>query len=219
MKSTDTTGTVSFTGPAAGTNRTVTVPDANVTMLYAGGALGTPSSGDLANCTFPVALGVPAGTVVPYAGRTAPSGWLECNGDRVAIAEHANLAAALYVGDANNADADLVHGYKTTTGTGAETRSTTGTFIKIPDLRGEFIRGHAGARAAVDTGRKMGSAQADDYKAHSHSVSKGAVGGTEGLAVGNYYPYGAETTTGTSPVTGGTETRPRNIAMMYIIKY
>ena len=39
-------------GPTAGNTRVVTIPDANVTLLYSGGALGTPSSGTLTNCTF-----------------------------------------------------------------------------------------------------------------------------------------------------------------------
>lgn len=31
----------------------MTLPNSNATLLYSGGALGTPSSGNLANCTFP----------------------------------------------------------------------------------------------------------------------------------------------------------------------
>lgn len=40
---------VQFTGPATET-KVFTLPDANATLLYAGGALGTPSSGTLTNC-------------------------------------------------------------------------------------------------------------------------------------------------------------------------
>jgi len=42
---------VAFTGPTIA--RSYTLPDANATLLYSGGPLGTPSSGNLANCTFP----------------------------------------------------------------------------------------------------------------------------------------------------------------------
>ena len=40
-------------GPATGTTRVMTTPNSDFTVLYSGGALGTPSSGNLANCTFP----------------------------------------------------------------------------------------------------------------------------------------------------------------------
>ena len=40
-----------FTGPTAA--RSYALPDASSTLLYSGGALGTPSSGTLTNCTFP----------------------------------------------------------------------------------------------------------------------------------------------------------------------
>ena len=41
-----------FTGPTTSI-KTFTLPDSSQTLLYSGGALGTPSSGNLANCTFP----------------------------------------------------------------------------------------------------------------------------------------------------------------------
>ncbi len=54
IKSKDSTGVVQVTGPAAGTTRVMTVPDADVTLLYSGGALGTPASGNASNLTdFP----------------------------------------------------------------------------------------------------------------------------------------------------------------------
>ena len=53
LKSNSSTGLMQISGPSAGQTRTVTIPDANATMLYDGGPLGTPSSGVLTNCTFP----------------------------------------------------------------------------------------------------------------------------------------------------------------------
>jgi len=41
-----------FTGPTTA-EKTFTLPDASSTLLYSGGALGTPSAGTLTNCTFP----------------------------------------------------------------------------------------------------------------------------------------------------------------------
>ena len=45
-------GFTTFTGPTTA-EKTFTLPDASATLLYSGGALGTPSSGTLTNCTFP----------------------------------------------------------------------------------------------------------------------------------------------------------------------
>jgi phage-related tail fiber protein len=58
--------------------------------------------------------------------------------------------------------ADLFAAIGTTFGVGDG--STT---FGIPDLRGEFARGWDDARG-VDTGRTFGSAQAEDFKAHTH---------------------------------------------------
>ena len=45
-------GFTAFTGPTTAT-KTFTLPDASSTIVVQGGALGTPSSGTLTNCTFP----------------------------------------------------------------------------------------------------------------------------------------------------------------------
>jgi hypothetical protein len=51
-------GYAKFTGPTTA-EKTFTLPDANATLLYAGGALGTPSSGTLSNATgLPVSTGI-----------------------------------------------------------------------------------------------------------------------------------------------------------------
>ena len=157
---------------------------------------------------------IPAGVIAPYAGQTVPSGWLECNGAEVAISSYGTLATALYVGDGNNADTDLVYGYKTN---GSGTRSTSGTHIKLPDLRGEFVRGWDHNRA-VDNNRKLGSYQADDYKAHTHTIPYASASNLGvGVIAQSIALHSGDT--GTSPVTGGTETRPRNVSAHYIIKY
>lgn len=45
-------GFTKFTGPTTA-EKTFTLPDSDATLLVSGGALGTPSSGTLTNCTFP----------------------------------------------------------------------------------------------------------------------------------------------------------------------
>lgn len=53
LKSPSTTGVGQLSGMGTGTTRVYSVPDSDATLLYSGGALGTPSSGTLTNCTFP----------------------------------------------------------------------------------------------------------------------------------------------------------------------
>ena len=85
-----------------------------------------------------------------------------------------------------------------------------------PNLQGEFIRGFDFNRG-IDNGRTMGSAQADELKEHNHLI------GVEGAQVGyggtirNTVGGRAEENTSIR-LTGGKETRPRNIAYLYIFK-
>lgn len=91
------------------------------------------------------------------------------------------------------------------------------TTFTLPDLRGEFIRGWDDSRA-VDTNRSFGSFQADDLKSHTHTVANVllSTGGSSGFSS----PCGTSGGVGaTTAATGGTETKPRNIAMMYVITY
>ncbi len=96
--------------------------------------------------------------------------------------------------------------------------------LRLPDLRGEFIRGWDDARG-VDSGRTLLSSQADLFKAHNHQAptagaSKPGSGIYEvpGSASGNQYSdidYGYAAPTSS---TGGAETRPRNVAFNYIVR-
>jgi hypothetical protein len=85
----------------------------------------------------------------------------------------------------------------------------------VPDLRGEFLRGWDDGRG-VDSGRSFGSAQADEFKSHSHSIyTNGQSGGMGGGGFPVYYSPRTRST----DLTGGTETRPRNVALLACIKY
>jgi len=174
------------------------------------------------------------GEIKTWTSSSVPSGYLECNGAEVAISSYGNLSTAIYVGDSNNADTVLLFGYKTN---GSGTRSTSGTHIKLPDLRGEFIRGWDNSRG-IDSGRKLGSYQADEFKSHDHYMTNSGsfasdLSGSEsiyrarainqgGMSNENFeYDLGgssAEANIGKTSNTGGSETRPRNISLMYIIK-
>ena len=150
---------------------------------------------------------VPSGTVLYFAGQSAPAGWLKANGAAVSRTAYAALFAAI----------------GTTYGAG-DGRST----FNLPDLRGEFLRGWDDGRG-VDTGRVLGSAQADEFKSHQHmlpiSNDTGKYEELYGWAE-NQPNDSAEdisraimsTIREMTSKTGGTETRPRNIALLAIIK-
>ena len=121
-----------------------------------------------------------------------PAGWLECNG--------ASLSTSTY--------ADLYGVLGTVFGSGS------GTF-NLPDLRGEFVRGWDHGRGA-DSGRTFGSYQADDYRSHAHSGCAD-VDTSHPANVSDGAGYGAKS--GGTSASGGSETRPRNRALMFIIKY
>lgn len=143
------------------------------------------------------AVTVPAGSVSAYAGAAAPTAWLECAGQAVSRATYATLFTAI----------GTVYGV----GDGATT-------FNLPDLRGEFVRGFDNGRG-IDAGRTLGSAQTDEFESHVHSVTPPASTNdtSSGLTVTG--TGGVETITPyDTAATGGTETRPRNIALMYIIK-
>lgn len=144
---------------------------------------------------------VRAGTVQTWASANIPAGWLKCNG--------AAISRTLY--------AALFNEIGTTYGIG-DGNST----FNLPDMRGEFLRGLDDGRG-VDSGRTLGSAQTDDFKSHTHTISNIGYGPfTDGqFDARSQVAYGGEMNLGTptSNASGGTETRPRNRAMHFIIKY
>jgi hypothetical protein len=82
----------------------------------------------------------------------------------------------------------------------------------VPDLRGEFVRGWDNGKG-TDSGRALLSSQSDEFGAHDHGVGSTATG-----VSGVYGNYAGGGNTVNSSTEGGSETRPRNIALMYIIK-
>ena len=188
--------------------------------IVSGGFMQTDGSGNL---SFQIVAGVPSGAVFCIAVASVPSGYLECNGAAVSRTTYAALFAVI--------------GTQYGAGNGSST-------FNIPDLRGEFIRGFDNGRG-VDSGRSVASSQSDQNKQHNHSASSSSSvtdpghthtmnmnqgniissGGTFGLKDSGTATRINSNSTGISVSTstsigndGGNETRPRNIAMMYVIK-
>ena len=150
------------------------------------------------------APGAPVGTVIAWTTTTPPADYLECNG--AAISRTAYSALFGVIG----------------TVFGAGDGSTT---FNLPDLRAEFIRGWDNGRG-VDSGRIFGSQELDAIAAHNHNITSGwsSANWEPGVANFNDYAYigtnkiGVDNANAVKP-TGGTETRPRNVALMFAIKY
>jgi microcystin-dependent protein len=146
-----------------------------------------------------VIVEVPPGAVMSFAMNAAPTGWLPAYGDVISRTTYSALFAAIG------------------TTFGAGDGSTT---FKLPDLRGEFIRGWDNGRG-IDSGRVFGSTQSSQMQSHTHgvSVSNSSAGGTgiPPASSGSLLSYAGYTN-----AAGGTdnssENRPRSIALLYCIK-
>lgn len=168
----------------------------------------------------------PAGTVIYTARSTAPTGYLKANGAAVSRTTYSTLFAAI----------------GTTYGSGDG--STT---FNLPDLRGEFVRGVDDGRG-VDSGRTLGSSQSSQNLAHDHGGSTNTASLTGSFTPGTHStfynisdggvfsdggnvgsPETGDSSNGrkinfdgshshTLSSNGGTEARPRNLALLACIK-
>lgn len=140
---------------------------------------------------------VAPGAVMAFAMSTSPAGWLKCNGAAVSRTTYAALFTAIG------------------TTYGAGDGSTT---FNLPDLRGEFVRGWDDGRG-VDSGRALGSAQSHQMQSHTHTYTGGAVGGLGYNTGSSANGTGTSNTGSAGGTSNGSETRPRNVALLYCIKY
>jgi microcystin-dependent protein len=151
---------------------------------------------------------MPIGSIVMWLTGTAPTNWLHLNGQAVSRTTYAALFAL----------------FGTTFGVGDG--STT---FNVPDVRGDFPRFWDASRG-VDAGRAIGSAQAAAFASHSHLngvgdgnttgfVYEGAITGMPGAATASMDTTGSTPShQGYTSTEGGAETRPRNFALMGIVK-
>jgi len=149
---------------------------------------------------------MPTGTVLHFAGSSAPTGWLLCDGAAVSRTTYATLFALL----------------STTYGVGDG--STT---FNVPNTSGIFISGVGSQTiSSIAYSRTLATRQGDAMQGHIHRINanNGATGGyintiTNNIAAASDIGSGGPSTDGTNgtPRTGG-ETRPANIAFNHIIK-
>lgn len=195
-KRSGTVTSVTGSAPIAVTNETTT-PVISIAAATQSAA-GIMSSADKTKLDGLVAnSGVPAGAVMAFAMTTAPTGWIAANGDTIPNGP----------GTVQGKTADFSALYSLI-------GTTYGPAGKLPDLRGYFVRGNGTNSDGTESGT-FGAKQADEFKRHNHTVaiyngSAREAGGGATILAGN------STTTSSE---GGTETRPRNIAMLYCIKY
>lgn len=87
----------------------------------------------------------------------------------------------------------------------------------LPDMRGVFIRGWDNGRG-LDSGRSLLSYQEDELKSHSHGLLRAQNSGVGSLTDRVTTADGDGGLASAVGNTGGSETRPKNIAFNYIVK-
>jgi microcystin-dependent protein len=166
-----------------------------------------------------VASLVPTGVVNPFAGSSAPTGWLLCNGDAV---PNGNGTVQSVTANFSALFAALGTSY-----------GTSGSDRKLPDLQGRMVVGKGTHSSVNDLGKSDSTDLANRRPAHSHTASTGR-GGTYAThessgASGNSSYY---TTSNSSSLqklfnstgmvvgsSGGTTDSPSFLTLNYIIKY
>lgn len=188
-------------------NRGVVVSGDNPSTLAAMGITDTYTKPQIESM-IAQASALPVGTMVAFPVNKLPPGFLEIDGSLKSIAAYPDLAA--FLGTAFN-----------TGGEGA------GNF-RLPESRAEFLRGWDHGRG-VDVGRDIGTYQADEFRSHNHPPGNGRPGfqsnefpniqayhGTSSTAPPSY--SGETLQMATTGNRGGSETRPRSLAVMWCLK-
>ena len=182
-----------------------------------------PITGEIGDSDLGGVDSTPAGTIISFAGSTAPEGYIICDGSEVSRTDYADLYAA--IGD--------IYG----SGDGSTT-------FKVPDLRGEFLRG-TGTNGHANQGNGNDVGVHQDGTIHVRVDTYNSQGGTSAIAnwIGGYtlnnshlYPTNVDTSAGssyglsysTSNYTTSSSfvgkwnsytSRPTNTSVLYCIKY
>ncbi|HMB51821.1 MAG TPA: phage tail protein [Thermoanaerobaculia bacterium] len=157
---------------------------------------------------------IPTGTVMPFAGPASavPDGWLLCDGTEVDRAADSALFAVI----------GTAHGE----GDGFTT-------FRLPDYRGAFLRGVDHGRGLDPdrntrgnftggaTGDQVGSLQGSRFAAHTHSLGSFGLcdsGPHNGGVTPVFNLFAGCLLRHSTGVNGGSETRPWNVYVNFIIK-
>lgn len=155
---------------------------------------------------------LPTGAILMWTASAPPKGFFMCNGQAVSRTDYKNLF--------------MVIGTSYGDGDGAST-------FNVPDMTDLFPRGWVQGKGILPN-RELGSVEEDSIKKHNHFTVAKVYGNnevSETLPVAYCSNSGGDTeysmnsapntvaTIGVSSDTGGTETRPKSIALPFIIKY
>lgn len=151
---------------------------------------------------------LPVGMVAPFPRAFTSGYWLECNGQAVSRTTYPRLFAFL--------------GTRYGPGDGSTT-------FNLPDYRGRFHRGQddgAGRdpdaasrtnRGDGTTGDNPGTIQGDAFKSHNHQQKGAGTSTGSGTKIGDATLTTGDTNVWDGEATGGSETRPKNIYVVYYI--
>lgn len=153
---------------------------------------------DVDALTLALADAIKPGFVMNYAGALGadPAGWFICDGRDLNTADEPDLFAAI--------------GY---------TWGGAGAVFNLPGTMHDFVRG-------AGVGRAVGTREADAFQGHEHGTRQGPSEGdsrefnfTNGAGTdGDVRTYEIFQKAGYSPPRVADETRPRNVAMYFVIK-
>lgn len=164
--------------------------------------------------------GVPTGSIMPFVGPTAPRGWALCDGSLLP-----NSAGELKILLASNYAPDLRGMFMRGAGTNSNSSYNNNVGPTVKAFQNELIKSHDA------TIQPHGHQLNDGGHSHTGPVKGGSGGGSnfgngDGGDPSNNYRTSASVTgitisnsaTLTATYTGGTETRPVNYGVNYIIK-
>lgn len=185
--------------------------------------------------------GVPSGSMMPFAGPLAnvPDGYVPCDGRALKSSDYPDLFAAIGTawGDGSSGAGAVagVTDFNVPDSRGMFLRGWANGSSNDPDAASRTASAAGGA-----SGDNVGSFQGDENKSHSHSMSSSGnhshsytdsrfdyggsggfyapAAGTEGNKTDSKSTSSAGSHTHTIYSSGGSEARPKNIAVLYIIK-
>jgi hypothetical protein len=210
LDSPELTGTPLAPTPAAGNNSTriatTAFTNTAISTLAANLNASIVALQDAIASTRPV----PVASVFYIASETVPYGYFEAAGQYISSLTYHDLWVAL--------------------GSSAPAPGDPANTFRLPDLRGEFVRGWDHSRG-LDAGRTLRSSQSSSNLEHNHGVPgddqlgfANGYGGWTSSSRGSF-PYDARSSYGgggavwNTTTDGGNESRPHNIALMPIIKW